>query len=69
MEAILGTIAIVIAMAIGISLIIGIFRYVVILARRNNRDAAVWLLLSFIFNPLLIIIVLSVAGEKRNRDK
>lgn len=42
---------------------IGIYVLVAVMANRRNRSAALWLLLSFIATPLLVIIILLCVGE------
>lgn len=45
------------------SIIIGMYVLVAMMAKHRHREVALWLLLSFIFSPLLIIIILLCIGE------
>lgn len=48
---------------------IGVYVLVAIMANRRNRNAALWLLLSFIATPLLVIIILLCVGKADKGDK
>ena len=64
--------AIVIAIVAGIfimSLIIGFYVLVAVMAKKRNRNVALWVLLSIIASPLLIIIILLVIGEDDRIDE
>lgn len=49
-----------------ISLSVGLYVLVAIVAQKRNRNPVVWLLLSFIASPFLIIIILLCLGEARD---
>lgn len=52
-----------------LSVIIGSYVLVAVMAQRRNRNAAVWVFLSFIASPLIIIIILLCIGdESREND-
>lgn len=42
---------------------VGFYVLVAIMAQRRNRSAALWLLLSFIATPILVILILLVIGK------
>ena len=48
---------------------IGVYVLVAVMANRRNRSAALWLLLSFIATPLLVIIILLCVGKADKGDK
>lgn len=48
---------------------IGVYVLVAVMANRRNRSAALWLLLSFIATPLLVIIILLCVGKVDKGDK
>ena len=48
---------------------IGIYVLVAVMANRRNRSAALWLLLSFIATPLLVIIILLCVGKVDKGEK
>lgn len=48
---------------------IGVYVLVAVMANRRNRSAALWLLLSFIATPLLVIIILLCVGKAEKGDK
>jgi hypothetical protein len=43
----------------------GLYIVVIKLAEERKRDVAIWVLLSFVSSPLLMIIVLLVVGEEK----
>ena len=45
--------------------IVGLYVIVAGMAKKRNRDAALWVLLSFVFTPVLIMIVLLIAGPRK----
>lgn len=51
---------------IGIS--IGMYVLVAVMAQKRNRSAVIWLLLSFIATPLLIIVILLCIGRARDDE-
>lgn len=51
---------------IGIS--IGMYVLVAVMAQKRNRSAVIWLLLSFIATPLLIIVILLCIGRSRDDE-
>ena len=48
---------------------IGVYVLVAVMANRRNRSAALWLLLSFIATPLLVIIILLCVGKAEKGDR
>lgn len=58
-------IAIIIAL-FALSITIGLYVLVAVLAQKRDRSVVVWLLLSFIATPLLIIIILLCIGKADN---
>ena len=46
-----------------LSIVIGLHVLVAIMAKNRHREVALWLLLSFIASPLLIIIILLCIGD------
>lgn len=48
-----------------LGLIIGMYILVAVMAKKRNRSPALWLLLSFITNPVLVYILLLVVGTKK----
>lgn len=48
---------------------IGIYALVGVMARRRNRDVALWVVLSFILSPILIIIILLCVGKVTKHEK
>ena len=64
--------AILIAVVVGIfvlAAIIGLYILVAVMAKSRNRNVALWVLLSVIASPLLIIIILLVIGEDDRIDE
>ena len=47
---------------------IGLFFLVGSMARRRNRDAALWVVMSLLFTPVLVMLVLLLVGSKRVPD-
>lgn len=56
----------IILFAIGIS--VGLYVIVAVMAQNRNRSAVIWVLLSFIATPLLIIFILLCIGKARNDE-
>lgn len=52
--------------AIGITL--GMYVLVAVMAQHRNRSAVIWLLLSFIATPLLIVVILLCIGTARSEE-
>ena len=48
---------------------IGVYVLVAVMANRRNRSAVLWLILSFIATPLLVIIILLCVGKADKGDK
>ena len=46
-----------------ITLVIGLYVLVAIMAKNRHREVAIWVLLSFIASPILIIIILLCIGD------
>lgn len=61
-------IAFVIALLLVLSLYIGIFVLVGVMARRRGRSAAVWILFSFFATPFLIILILLLIGPAHHDE-
>lgn len=59
-------ISIILIVIIILSISIGLYVLVAIMAQRRNRNPFLWLLLSFLATPLLIIIILLAIGENRD---
>ncbi len=49
-----------------ISITIGLYVLVAVMAQKRNRNVAVWILLSLIATPLLMIIILLAIGKNEN---
>lgn len=49
--------------------IVGLYVLVAVMAKKRNRNVALWVLLSVIASPLLIIIILLVIGEDSRIDE
>ena len=60
---IIGIVILIFALGIGV----GSYVLVAVMAQRRNRNVALWILLSFIASPLLIIIILLCIGDE-NRE-
>lgn len=52
-----------------LSFIIGLYILAAVMAKKRNRNVALWVLLSVIASPLLIIIILLVIGEDDRIDE
>lgn len=48
---------------------VGVYVLVAVMANRRNRSAVLWLLLSFIATPFLVIIILLCVGKAENGSK
>ena len=46
-----------------ITLVIGLYVLVAIMAKKRHREVAIWVLLSIIASPILIIIILLCIGD------
>ncbi|MCM1504375.1 MAG: hypothetical protein NC127_04175 [Muribaculum sp.] len=51
-----------------LSIYIGLYVLVAVMAQRRNRSAAIWLLLSFVATPVLICIILQCIGYNENGE-
>lgn len=60
----LHTIGVCLVAVLTIAFVIGMYALVGVMARRRNRDAALWVVLSFVMSPFLIIIILLCTGKK-----
>ena len=58
------TIAFILLFVIGIT--VGLYVLVAVMAQNRNRSVVVWLLLSFIATPLLMIFILLIIGNNNN---
>lgn len=59
----LNSVVMVIIMLFVLAGYVGFYILVAIMAQRRNRSAALWLLLSFIATPILVILILLVIGK------
>ena len=59
----LNSVVMVIIMLFVLAGYVGFYVLVAIMAQRRNRSAALWLLLSFIATPILVILILLVIGK------
>lgn len=59
-----GLLAIIVAL-LGIGIIVGLYVLVTVLAQQRHRNVVVWILLSMIFSPLLVIIILMCIGDSQ----
>ncbi len=57
-----------IALFVGLSIAIGSYVLVAVMAQRRNRNVALWVLLSFFASPWLIIIILLCIGDENCED-
>lgn len=57
------SIFVIVALFMILSIWIGLYVLVAVLAKNRNRSAVIWLLLSFVASPLLIIIILLCIGN------
>jgi len=48
-------------------LVVGLYVLVAVIAKNYNREVALWLLLSFIASPIIIIIVLLCIGKDETK--
>jgi len=48
-------------------LVVGLYVLVAVMAKNYNREVALWLLLSFIASPIIIIIVLLCIGKDETK--
>ncbi len=62
----LHTIGICFAAVLTLAFLIGMYALVGVMARRRNRDTALWVVLSFLVSPFVIIIILLCSGSKKN---
>ena len=60
-------IAIIAALA-GISIMVGLYVLVAVLAQQRHRNVVAWILLSMISSPLLIIIILLCIGDSQKEQ-
>ena len=56
-------IACIFAALVVIGIVIGMYVLVAVMAKNRHREVVVWLLLSFLASPLLIIIILLCIGD------
>jgi len=63
-----GTILGLFAVTSVLGIIIGMYVLIARMAKKRNRDPAVWVLLSFVFSPFLIIFILLIAGHSHNQS-
>lgn len=61
-------IIVIIAILIGVGITVGLYVIVALLAQQRHRNVVVWVLLSIIASPLLIIIILLCIGDSQ-RDQ
>lgn len=53
-------------MLFSIGITIGLYVLVAVMAQKRNRSIVVWVLLSLLGTPLLMIIILLIIGKKEN---
>ena len=53
----------IVAVLFVIGLSVGLYVLVAVMAKNRNRNVVLWVLLSIVASPLLIIIILFVVGE------
>lgn len=58
----------VVSVLLVLAAIVGLYVLVAVMAKKRNRNVALWVLLSIIASPLLIIIILLVIGEDDRID-
>ena len=46
-----------------VGIMVGLYVLVAVMAKKRNRNVALWVLLSILASPLIIIIILLVVGE------
>lgn len=61
-----GDLAIIVGALIGLSIFVGIYVLVGVMARNRNRSAAAWVIVSFFTTPLLAIILLLCIGKSHD---
>lgn len=57
------TILVILAVLAGIAITIGLYVLVAVMAKNRHREVALWLLLSIVASPILIIIILLCIGD------
>lgn len=57
------TILVILAVLAGIAITIGLYVLVAVMAKDRHREVALWLLLSIVASPILIIIILLCIGD------
>ena len=57
------TILVILAVLAGIAVTIGLYVLVAVMAKDRHREVALWLLLSIVASPILIIIILHCIGD------
>ena len=57
------TILVILAVLAGIAVTIGLYVLVAVMAKDRHREVALWLLLSIVASPILIIIILLYIGD------
>ncbi len=57
------TILVILAVLAGIAVTIGLYVLVAVMAKDRHREVALWLLLSIVASPILIIIILFCIGD------
>lgn len=57
------TILVILAVLAGIAVTIGLYVLVAVMAKDRHREVAIWLLLSIVASPILIIIILLCIGD------
>ncbi len=59
-------IGIIIAVLLFLSIAIGLYVLVAVMAKNRHREVVLWVLLSFLASPILIIIILLCIGDDEN---
>ncbi len=59
-------IGIIIAVISALSIVIGLYVLVAVMAKNRHREVALWVLLSFLASPVLIMIILLCIGDDEN---
>lgn len=62
------SIFVIVAALMVLSICVGLYVLVAVLAKNRNRSAVLWLLLSFVASPLLIIIILLCIGKDERQE-
>ena len=57
------TILVILAVLAGIAVTIGLYVLVAVMAKDRHREVALWLLLSIVASPIIIIIILLCIGD------